>query len=228
MASTNSRNRRSRFRAHTILEISIASALLLMLMASCTVALRMAMQYQRRISEQTEMESSLIMAMESLYRDGSETSIASVAWSPAPPEGPSLTFLLPRNSGGELLIDHDNGNKLLFGSVVSYRVAGDDKQLRRYVDFFDPPTGSASHPIDMLTPPRDAAFYSDPAREYKTLATGVVNFSLVPVKVNEDGTEKKGSIPIGQSKILRVSLELERRFQRTYGIEMEIDIVPRN
>ena len=63
---------RSRRPARTLVEIMVATTILMLLLASCAVALRSAALYHRRINEQTELENSLMMAIGALTRDGAE------------------------------------------------------------------------------------------------------------------------------------------------------------
>lgn len=206
----------------------VATTILMLLLASCAVALRSASQYHRRIGEQTDLENSLMMAIGALTRDGAETSPRAISWEESPPEGPALTFSTPRGANGELLIDHSAGNRLLFGTVVSYRVVGSERELRRYVDVLTAPEPLPPHPIDELMPPRDNAYFSSPTRPYKTLAEGAVEFELEGIGIDSDGNEFEESA-FAEARLFRVHLKLERELQqRRYAISMGLDIVPRN
>ena len=168
----------------------VASAVFMLLLASCGLALRSAMQYHRRVSEQTELENGLMRAIGALTRDASETAPRAIAWADSAPEGPAVTFPIPRGENGALLRDPSAGNRLLYASVVSYRVTGDDKQLRRYVDVLDPPERHPPHPLIGLTPERDATYFSAPAHPYKILLSGIVSFTCVAKTIDpSDGVE---------------------------------------
>ena len=215
----------SRRPGRTLVELMVATTILMLLLASCAVALRSASQYHRRISEQTELENSLMMAIGALTRDGAETSARAVAWEEDPP---ALTFPVPRGENGELLVDHSAGNKLLFGTVVSYRVVGSDLELRRYVDVLPTPERRPPHPIDELSPSRDGAYFDSPTRPFKTLAKGAVEFELQGLGIDSDGNEF-GESDLTEARFFRVDLKLERELQeRPYAISMGLDIVPRN
>lgn len=185
------------------------------------------MTYHRRIADQTELENSLMVTVAMLSRDGAETSSPAVLWED-PPAGPALTFSVPRGSGGELLLDHGVGNKLLFGTMVSYRVVGPDRELRRYADPLVP-TPLAPHPLQ-LSPLRDAAYFGDPARPYKVLARGAVEFSAVGRAVDGyTGAESKTGANLALARIIRLHVKLNREYQsRNYAVSMGLDIVPRN
>ncbi len=208
------------------MELMVASAVLMLLLSSCALALRSAMQYHRRISEQTEMENGLMLAVGALARDGAETARSAIAWNDAPPEGPALTFPMPRGESGNLLIDPGAGNRLLYGSVVSYRVVGPDKEFRRYVDILDSPESTAPNPLS-LSPPRNAAYFGAPSRSYKPLAKGMVSFTCVPIAFDSDGVEDD-TVSFAQGRIFRLQLKVEREFQRRYAVSMGLDLVPRN
>lgn len=121
------------------------------------------------------MENSLLTAATLLTREAAETAKQAVHYEATPPQGPSLTFPIPRDSSGTLLLDHGAGARLLFGSIVSYRVLGSDEELRRYIQPLATAVGTPPHPLDHLTPPRDAAYYA-PVTDYRVLGQGGENF----------------------------------------------------
>lgn len=215
-------------RGRSLMELMVASAILMLLLASCALALRSAMQYHRRISEQTEMENGLMLAIGALARDGAETAPAAIAWEDALPEGPALTFPIPRGEDGSLLIDPTAGNKLLYGSIVSYRVMGPNKEFRRYVDILDPPESSPVHPLNALSPPRNAAYFQAPSRSHKTLAKGMVSFTCVAKALDPDNGAEQDVATLAEGRIFRLRLKVEREFQRRYAVSMGLDLVPRN
>lgn len=185
------------------------------------------MGYYRRIEDLTAMENSLLTTAVLLKREAAETAKQAVHYEATPPQGPSLTFPIPRDSSGTLLIDHGSGARLLFGSVVSYRVIGGDKELRRYVQPLATLTGIAPHPLDQLTPPRNAAYYV-PITDYRVLAKGVKTFAITGIDIAEWGSATSVTTNLREAEILRLKLELERQMGRRYGVSMEMDLVPKN
>jgi hypothetical protein len=210
------------------MELLIASAMMLLLLASCVTALRSAMQYYRRVSEQTEMENSLLIAIGAMTRDVAETAPEALAWQDVAPEGPSLTFPVPRDNQGNLLIDHSAGSRLLFGSMVSYRVEGSEKKLVRYQDPLADQIGVPPHPLS-LTPPYDSTFYASTGRQPKVLAIGAVELTLTAIDVTDGGgTVTSVTTDFPKADIFRVQLKLERQESRRYAVSMVSDLVPKN
>ena len=188
------------------------------------------MQYYRRISDQSEMENSLLVAVGLLSRDAADTASRAIAWTEDPPEGPALTFPVPRDAGGNLLVDHSAGNRLKFGGVVSYRVLGTDRQLRRYFDTLAAPVGIPPHPLADISPPHDAAFYAVPGKEHKVLARGVVEFALTAINVTEGGgTATEETTEFAKADLFEGELKLEKEMsERRYAVSMELQLVPKN
>lgn len=185
------------------------------------------MNYYRRIEELTAMENSLLITTTMLTQEVSDTAKQAIAYESIAPEGPSLTFPIPRNGAGSLLINHGVGSRLLFGSVVSYRVMGPDKELRRYVDELPAPTSIAPHPVTQLVPPRDSSYYG-PDREFKVLAKGVETFELEAVNIAGLGSATSITTNLREAEILRLTLRLERQMSHRYGVSMVLDLVPKN
>ena len=209
------------------MELMIASSLVLLLLSSCGLALRSAMGYYRRIEDLTAMENSLLTAATLLTREAAETAKQAVHYEATPPQGPSLTFPIPRDSSGTLLLDHGAGARLLFGSIVSYRILGSDEELRRYIQPLATAVGTPPHPLDHLTPPRDAAYYA-PVTDYRVLAKGVKTFTITGISIADWGSATSVTTDFREAEILRLTLELERQMGRRYGVSMEMDLVPKN
>lgn len=202
----------------------VASAILLLITGACAAALRASMDYHRRIQLLGTVEEELLRALGSMSKELGESSRRGIVWQTSPI---ALTFPTPRDAGGRLLLDHSAGNKLQFQTILSYRVEGADNQLRRYIDRLPSTYGLAPNPLD-LVPPRDDTYFADPSREYKRLATGVTDFTITPIKI-DDYSEAQSVVsdPI-DSTLLRLNLRLEQGTDRKHAISAEIDIVPSN
>lgn len=212
---------------HTLIEITIASMLMLLMLTSCAMALRASLQYYRRVEAVAAMENAVVTTTALIQNDFSATSKHAVAYANSPPQGPSLTFPLPRDVDGKLLIDPLQGNKLLFGSIISYRVVGQAKELRRYLDAIASPSPQAPHPIDDLSPARDASYYNNPSRNYRPVCKGVTKFQLTECYLDSAGSEQ-ASPDRAQTQFFRLTLGFEQEITRRYGVEVAINLVAKN
>lgn len=209
----------------TLIELIIASALMLMITAACAVALHSSIRYFRRVEALSEMENRLTSAMGLLAREGGESAIRSFYWEPTPG---ALTFASPRDMSGALTFDHAAGNRLLFSRMIRYQVDPVSKDLVRLVAPIPTPIALAPHPIDSLTPPMNATFWADPSRERRVLAKGVADFTVEGVYIDTLSSAENVTTKITEGTLLRVALKLEQKFDKVYGVEVKLEIVPKN
>lgn len=207
----------------TLVELMISSALLLLILASCGVALRAAVQYYRRVTDMTAMENSLIVVSSLLSKDLAESARLKVVYDDGSSSsgGPSVTFPVPRGSQGELLVDHAAGNHLKFGTILSYRVVGSDQELRRYVDVLPSPLDLAPDPIGDLSPPRNASYFA-PSKHYRPLALHVTTFDLVGIEMDDNGVEKGTTTDMDYARALKVTLEIKKEMNQVYGVSYSL------
>jgi len=209
----------------TLVEVMIATSLLLVVTAACGAALRSAMRYHGRVEQQTHMENSLLNTFALLSRDVSETAPRSILYEPTPA---SLTFATPRDQAGSLSRDHTMGNTLFFKTLISYRVQS-DLSLRRYYEPLPADHALAPHPIDDLTPPRDALYFATPGIDWRRLAEGVQEFTVVPTALDPTTGAESTVSDIAESTYLKVRLHLRfQSGQRSYGVASDLNLVPRN
>lgn len=190
------------------------------------MAVRSSGYYFRRVENLTLMENQLLVTLALISREVGETSARSLHWTPTPA---ALTFALPRDSSGQLVIDHaGGGNTLLFSSIVRYSVDPVSTELRRYVTELPSPASLAPNPIRDLTPPRDQTYFSDPTIDSRVLAQGVSNFAVEAVQLDSVNSTETVTSSLEQANILRISLRLERTFDKTYAVQSRLDLAPQN
>lgn len=209
----------------TLIELIIASALMLMITAACAVALRTSIRYFRRVEALSDMENRLASAMGLLAREGGESAIRSFDWEPT--QG-ALTFASPRDMSGGLVFDHAAGNRLMFSRMIRYQVDPTSKDLIRLVAPIPVPIALAPHPIDSLTPPMNDAFWADPAINRRVLAKGVAAFTVEGVHIDTLSSVESVTAKVTEGTLLRVGLKLEQKFDKLYGVEVKLEIVPKN
>jgi hypothetical protein len=203
----------------------VATAILMLLTGACGMALRASLDYHRRVQQQSQMEEDLLRALGSISKELGESATASVEWQAAP--AIALTFPTPRDANGSLLIDHAAGNRLRYQTVLSYRVEGPDLELRRYIDRLPTVHKVPPHPLE-LTPPRDDSYFSDPSREFRTIATGVTDFSITAFNIDDYSEAHTVVTDFNYAHLLKLQLRIEHGTERKYAVSAEIDIVPSN
>lgn len=210
----------------TLIEIMVASALLLLLTGASAVALRSSAQYFRRVENLTLMENQLLQVLGMISREIGETSARSLHWTDSPP---ALTFALPRNEAGQLMVNHGGGgNTLLFSSLVRYSVDPASRDLRRFIDSLPVPNSLAPHPINDLTPPRDEAYFADPTIDNRVLAQGVAVFGIEAVMLDPVNSTEIPTTDLERTDLLKVNLKLERTFDKTYSVRSRLELSPQN
>ena len=217
---------RSWIRGRSLIEIMVACALLLLITGASALALRSSGQYFRRVENLTLMENQLLQVLGMISREVGETSARSLHWTDSPA---ALTFALPRNENGQLMVDHaGGGNTLLFSSLVRYSVDPVSKDLRRFIDPLPLPSTLAPHPVDDLSPPRDAAYFADPTIANRVLAQGVATFEIQAILLDPVNSSETIITNLEQTDILKVNLKLERRFDKVYTVQSRLELSPQN
>lgn len=202
----------------------MASSILLLITAACATALRASLDYHRRIQLLANLEEELIRSLGSISKELGESSARGILWQSSPV---ALTFPTPRDPSGSLLIDHAAGNRLQFQTVLSYRVEGPDQELRRYIDRLPTPHSLAPHPSSLI-PPRDDLYFGAPEREFKRIATGVTDFSVTSIKIDDYNENQSVVADPADANLFRLKLRLEQGDDRKYAVSAEIDVVPSN
>jgi type II secretory pathway pseudopilin PulG len=208
----------------TLVELMVSSAILLMLTGACAAALRASLDYHQRVQQQSQIEEDLLRAIGSLTRELGESSPRAVHWQAAPI---ALTFPTPRDDDGALIIDHAAGNRIRWQTLLSYRLEGADKELKRYVDRLPALEISAPNPLD-LTPPRDDAYFAAAGREYKTLARGVTDFNLTAVAIDDYDESQTVVTDLSEADLIKVFIRIEQGVDMKYAVSSEVGIVPSN
>ena len=191
------------------------------------MALRSSGHYFRRVENLTLMENQLLQTLSMISREVGESSARSLHWTDSPP---ALTFALPRNENGQLTVNHaGGGNTLLFSSLVRYAVDPVSKDLRRYIDPLLLPITLAPHPVDDLSPPRDATYFADPTTiSNRVLAQGVSTFEIQAIVLDPVDSSETIVTDLEQTDILKVNLKLERTFDRLYTVQSRLELSPQN
>lgn len=202
----------------------MASSILLLLTTACGTALRASMHYHQRIQQQSQIEEDLLRTIGSLSKELGESSPKGIVWQATPI---ALTFPTPRDADGSLLIDHTAGNRIRWQTVLSYRVEGTDKELKRYIDRLPAPEVAPPNALSM-TPPRDDAYFSDPSREFRVLAKGVTDFTVTGIAIDDFNESQTIVTDLTEARLLRIFLRIEQGEDRKYAISSEVEVVPSN
>lgn len=198
----------NRSKGRTLIEIMVASALLLLLTGLMLRVLTTSRQRLQRIEALINLEEQAVKAMAMVSSDLSEAHLHTV-------ETPSSSFLVfssPRSLSGKFVVAPSG--ELRWSTVVCYRketIGGDDKLIRQVEDMPDV-DGESPLPSE-LVPPADLAFFTAGSGPRSKIADG---FETLNVSVKD------------QTRF-EVKLHLSKRLgNKTRGIRLTSQVFPRN
>ena len=194
----------------SLMEVLIASTLMLLTLAIAASAFASFTGYIRRVRARTELQQQSIFIMSNLTRDLGEANPLRV-YSPAGSN--SVVFPQPRELGGDVAPSDPDSGDLTWGRIVCYRVDA-DRRLFRQMEALPLPYSDIPPDIPLMSPPRDMAYFA-----------GQSSLPIRPFR----GDVVKLSAETGTGEVIKIDLTLSVEVQdQVYELDNFSKVTPRN
>lgn len=197
----------------SLLELIIASSLMLVLVGATYFALSAGLSYQRRNDALMDMEQSGMNALTYLTRKLAEANYETVEVQ-APPDA-AITYSSYRDLNGS--IRYDSNGRQLWDSVICFRIKNENSILR-LVEQTEEVGGTHLDPLrpSALSTPRTPSYYASSSIPARVLANNIETLSAQ-------------TAPSGGPKALTLTLQFAiTANNRKYGLKLAGKVHPRN
>ena len=194
----------------TLVELTVASMLLLLLLGASYQVFHYSARYFHRISTRSDMQRNAITTLSHLHRELQETNAFSVAL----PNQETVIFLAPRSMDGTHTTALDGAPLWSSAVCIRYQADGDGGQILRQQDPILPQPDAVAPAT--LVPSRDLDYF---------LSSSTTHNRILGQHVSRFEVRKAGQVDNGLSFVL----EFRRRpDNRDFRLEVSTTIQPKN